>query len=94
MTSITAISFGDSSNAFANSAGATSAATLALVDQWRERGNDMVQEMIDFDAYRRALSGLFHLRFRDGTMLKLDLYARNAEELAAEISEQTGVGIE
>jgi hypothetical protein len=61
---------------------------------WRERGKDVVQNMTDFDAFRRAASGLFHLRFRDGSVLKLDLYARNAEALAVELSEQTGVGIE
>ena len=46
--------------------------------QWRERGRDVVEDMSDFDAYRRAFSGAFLFRFRDGTILKLDPYARNA----------------
>ena len=58
--------------------------------RWRERGRDLVQDMADLDGVRHALSGLFHLRFRDGTILKLDLYARNAEDLAVAISEQAG----
>ena len=61
---------------------------------WRARGRDLVQNMADFDAFRRSVSGLFHLRFRDGTILKLDLYARNAEELVVAISEQSGIAIE
>jgi hypothetical protein len=62
--------------------------------RWNERGSDVVQDMADFDAYRRVLSGLFHLRFRDGKILKLDLYARNAEDLAVAISEKVGRDIE
>ena len=58
--------------------------------RWRERGRDVVQDMADLDGVRHALSGLFHLRFRDGTELKLDLYARNAEDLAVALSEQVG----
>jgi hypothetical protein len=59
--------------------------------QWRERGRDVVQDMGDFDAFRRAFSGAFHVRFRDGAILKLDPYARNAEDLMAAISERTGL---
>ncbi len=62
--------------------------------QWRERGRDVVQDMGDFDAFRRALSGAFHFRFRDGTILKLDTYSRNAEDLMVAISERTGQAIE
>ncbi len=61
--------------------------------RWRERGRDIVQDMSDFDVWRRALSGLFHLRFRDGTILKLDLYARNAEEFAVAINERVDFDI-
>src|SRR5262245_51113866 len=62
--------------------------------RWRKRGSDVVQDMADFDAFRHAFSGLLHLRFRDGTILKMDLYSRNAEELAAAISERAGLAIE
>jgi hypothetical protein len=62
--------------------------------QWRERGRDLVQDLTDFDGFRRAFSGLFHVHFRDGTILKLDLYARNAEDFAVAISEQVGRDIE
>ncbi len=62
--------------------------------QWRERGRDIMQDMADFDGFRRALSGMFHVRFRDGTVLKLDLYSRNAEEFAAAISEHVGRDID
>jgi hypothetical protein len=64
------------------------------VIQWRERGRDVVQDMTDFDAFRRALSGALHLRFRDGAILKLDLYSRNAEDFMAAISERTGLATE
>lgn len=37
--------------------------------------------MVDFDAFRCAFSGALHFRFRDGAILKLDTYARNAEDL-------------
>jgi hypothetical protein len=63
------------------------------VIRWRERGQDVVQNMSDFDAWRHAWSGLFHLRFRDGTILKLDLYAKNAEDLAVAINERVGIDI-
>ena len=62
--------------------------------QWRDRGKDVVQDMGDFDAFRRALSGLIHLRFRDGKILKLDLYSRNAEDLAVALRERVGIDIE
>ena len=62
--------------------------------RWRKRGADVVQDMADFDAFRRALSGALHLRFRDGTILKLDLYSRNAEDLAAAISERVRLDLE
>jgi hypothetical protein len=62
--------------------------------RWRKRGRDVVQDMADFDAFRHAFSGALHLRFRDGAILKLDLYARNAEDLAAAISERVGLDIE
>ena len=62
--------------------------------QWRERGRDIVQDIANFDGFRRAFSGLFHLRFRDGTILKLDLYSRNAEDLAVALSEHAGRDIE
>ena len=62
--------------------------------RWRERGCELVQDMADLDGVRHALSGLLHLRFRDGTILKLDLHARNAEDLAAAISEQVGRDID
>lgn len=58
---------------------------------WRARGRDVVEDMTYFDAFRRAFSGALHFRFRDGTILKLDPYARNAEELMAAISERTGL---
>ena len=56
--------------------------------RWRKGGRDLEEDMGDFEAWRRSLSGLFHLRFADGTVLKLDMYARNAEELAVAISER------
>ena len=62
--------------------------------QWRERGRDVVQDMGDFDAFRRALSGALHLRFRDGAILKLDLYSRNAEDFMAAMSERSGLATE
>jgi hypothetical protein len=62
--------------------------------QWRERGRDVVQDMSDFDAWRRALSGAFHFRFSDGTILTLDTYSRNAEDLMVAISERSGRVIE
>jgi hypothetical protein len=61
--------------------------------RWRERGRDIVQDMGDLDVWRHALSGLFHLRFRDGTILKLDLHARNAEDLAVAINERSDFDI-
>jgi len=57
---------------------------------WRGQGREIAHDMSAFDAYRQALSGALHLRFRDGTILKLDLYSRNAQELATAISERTG----
>jgi hypothetical protein len=62
--------------------------------RWYGRGGEIVQDMGDFDAFRHAISGALHLRFRDGATLKLDLYSRNAEELAAAISERAGVDID
>jgi hypothetical protein len=62
--------------------------------RWRERGRDMVQDMADFNGFRRTFSGLFHVRFRDGAVLKLDLYCRNAEDLAATTSEYLGRDID
>ena len=62
--------------------------------QWRERGRDVAQDMGDFDAFRRAFSGAFHVRFRDGAILKLDPYAGNAEELMVVLSERTGRSVE
>jgi hypothetical protein len=62
--------------------------------QWRERGRDVVQDIGDFDAFRRAFSGAFLFRFRNGVILKLDPYARNAEDLMAAISERTGRSID
>jgi len=62
--------------------------------RWRARGRDVIQDMADFDAFRRAWSGLLYLRFRDGTILKLDPYARNAGEFAAALSERAGLDIE
>lgn len=63
--------------------------------RWDKRGGDVVvQDMADFDTFRHALSGLFHLRFRDGTILKLDLHSRNAEDFAAALSERSGLDIE
>jgi hypothetical protein len=62
--------------------------------QWRERGRDVVQDMGDFDAWRRALSGTLHFRFRDGAILKLDVYSRNADDFMAAISERSGLAIE
>jgi len=63
--------------------------------RWREGASDVVQNMADFDSFRRTFSGTsYHLRFRDGAILKLDLYARNAEDLAVAISERVGVVIE
>src|SRR5581483_4569985 len=56
--------------------------------RWRQRGRELVEDMGDFESWRQPLSGLFHLRFRDGAILKLDLYARNGEELAVAISER------
>ena len=64
------------------------------VIQWRERGRDVVQDMRDFDAFRRALSGALHLRFRDGAILKLDLYSRNAEDLMVAMSERSDLALE
>lgn len=58
--------------------------------RWRQRGRELVQHMSDFHSWRHPLSGLLHLRFRDGTILKLDLYARNAEDLTVALSEQVG----
>jgi hypothetical protein len=60
------------------------------VIRWRAAGLDRVEDMGDFESWRRPLSGLFHLRFRDGTILKLDMYARNAEDLAVELSRRSG----
>jgi hypothetical protein len=62
--------------------------------RWRKRGRDVGQDMANFEGFRRAFSGLFHLRFRDGTVLTLDLHSRNAEEFAAAISEHVGRSIE
>ena len=62
--------------------------------RWYEGSRDIVQDMTNFDGYRRAFSGLFHLRFRDGTILKLDLHSWNAEKLAVAISEHVGRDIE
>jgi hypothetical protein len=56
--------------------------------RWRKGGRDLEEDMRDFEAWRRPVSGLFHLRFSAGTILKLDMYARNAEELAVAISER------
>ena len=54
--------------------------------RWRAKGREIEEGMSDFDAYRETFSGALLLRFRDGAVLKLDLYSRNAEELAAAIS--------
>src|SRR5262245_10486636 len=62
--------------------------------QWRQRGREIVEDMADFDAYRHAFSGALHLRFRDGAILKLDLYARNAEDFTIAIAQQVGRPIE
>lgn len=62
--------------------------------RWSERGRDVVQDMADFDSFRRTMSGALHLRFRDGTILKLDLYSRNAQDLAAALSERAGLAID
>ena len=61
--------------------------------RWRERDGDVVEDMGDFDAFREAFGGALHVRFRDGAILKLDLHSRNAEELAAAISQRAGFGI-
>jgi hypothetical protein len=58
--------------------------------RWRAKGRDIDQNMADFESWRKAWSGLIHLRFRDGTILKLDPYARDAEELAVAINERVG----
>jgi hypothetical protein len=63
------------------------------VIRWRERGRDVVQDMADFDAWRHAWSGLFHLSFRDGAILRLDLHSQNAEKLAVAINERVGIDI-
>jgi hypothetical protein len=60
------------------------------VIRWREKGSVVSQDMADFDAWRRTWSGYMLLRFKGGAVLKLDPHARNAEELAAAISEITG----
>jgi hypothetical protein len=62
--------------------------------RWRERGRDIDEDMTDFDAFRRAFSGALHVRFRDGTILKLDPYARNAEDLMVAISGPIGLATE
>jgi hypothetical protein len=56
--------------------------------RWRKGGRDFEEDMRDFEAWRHPLSGLLHLRFGDGTILKLDMYARNVEDLAVAISER------
>jgi hypothetical protein len=50
--------------------------------------------MGDFEAFRRAFSGALHFRFRDGAVLKLDPYSRNAEDFMVAISERSGLAIE
>ena len=62
--------------------------------RWRQRRREVVQDMTDFDAYRRALSGALHLRFRDGTILKLDLHSRNGEDFVVAMNERIGTEIE
>jgi hypothetical protein len=58
--------------------------------RWRVKGRDIAQDMADFESWRRSWSGFIQLRFRDGTTLNLDLYARSAEELSVVINEQSG----
>jgi len=61
---------------------------------WRERGRDIVQDMGDFDAWRRAFSGALHIRFRNGAILKLDIYSRNADDFMAALSERSGLAMD
>lgn len=58
--------------------------------RWRVKGHDMAQDMADLESWRVPWSRLVHLRFRDGTVLKLDTYARNAEELSIALNERSG----
>ena len=60
------------------------------VIRWLSAGREVTQQMSDFEAWRLPWSGLLHLRFEDGTDLKLDTYARNAEALAVAINERSG----
>ena len=61
--------------------------------RWHERDGDVVEDMGDFDAFREVFGGALHFRFRDGAILKLDLHSRNAEDLAAAISQRAGFGV-
>ena len=60
------------------------------VIRWLSAGREVTQQMSDFEAWRLPWSGLLHLRFEDGTDLKLDTYARNAEALTVAINERSG----
>jgi hypothetical protein len=57
---------------------------------WRERRQEMRQGFSRFEAIRRGWDGSFHIRFTDQSILKLDLYARNASEFLARFSEEIG----
>lgn len=58
--------------------------------RWRTRGHEHEQAFANFDAIRRALDGTFQIRFKDQTILKLDLYERNADDFLARFSEALG----
>ncbi len=60
------------------------------VIRWLSAGREVTQQMSDLEAWRLPWSGLLHLRFEDGTDLKLDMYARNAEALTVAINERSG----
>lgn len=57
---------------------------------WRQRRQERRQEFSRFDAIRRSWDGTLQIRFADQSILKLDLYARNASEFLARFSEEIG----
>ena len=78
-------------------AGFQSAAIRRMALRWREGairwcvgGREACQEFASCQAIDRGFDGGFQIRFRDGTTLKLDGYAKNAGELLARLSEAIG----
>jgi hypothetical protein len=55
--------------------------------RWQAKQKEVFQEMTSFEEFSRGWDGAVHIRFRDGTILKLDQYARNSVRLIEAISQ-------